>query len=337
MTQKTLCIKIKTKITKEKYYMKVIESSFENGSLTARLMIDKRDIDEFSTQQKAVEYFIMYHAKSLRIDSLLFTRVNMMDEHEDGSIELRFEAAASPEVKLGQYRGVPVDIGHCEDYEEAAVTAAANNMTVELPLLIVERKLETIRLEKETELLQSVSLNALADVYAILKELEGGQDDEARWSDAMEISESYLNMGMQDVGYFAECIGDVCFEADNDEILRAIERRAELRGKLPPEAVGEQVFQAYLKSVDTSYEDWKKENIREAERQCRVDFLLSAVADAENITASDTELDKAAYDLAVQYQMSDKDVLAIVGEEALRHQIKMAKARKIIAESAKNI
>ena len=35
--------------------------------------------------------------------------------------------------------------------------------------------------------------------------------------------------------------------------------------------------------------------------------------------------------------MSDKDVLAIVGEEALRHQIKMTKARRMIAESAKSI
>ena len=79
------------------------------------------------------------------------------------------------------------------------------------------------------------------------------------------------------------------------------------------------------------------ENRSEAERQCRVDFLLSAVVDAENITASDAELDKAVYELAVQYQMSDKDVLAIVGEEALRHQIKMTKARRLIAESAKSI
>ena len=93
--------------------MKVIESSFENGSLIARLIIEKQDIAGFSTPQKAVEYYIMYHAKSLKIDSLLFTRVTMMDEHEDGSVELRFEAAASPKISLGQYKGVPVDIDLC--------------------------------------------------------------------------------------------------------------------------------------------------------------------------------------------------------------------------------
>lgn len=317
--------------------MKVIESDFENGTITARLVLSKSDIAEFSTPQKAVEYYIMFHAKSLGIKSLLFTRVTEMDDHEDGSIEMCFEAASSPEVVLGKYKGVSVEIGHCEDFEEAAVTVAARNAKVELPLLIVNRKLETIKLEKEAELLQSVSINALADVYAILAELNDKQDEETRWADAMEISESYLNMGIQDADYFAECIGDVCIEVENEEIIKAIERRAEQRNALQPEEIGKQVFEAFLQSQGSSNEQWLNENRSEAERQCRVDFLLTAVVDAENITASDAELDKAVYDLAVQYQMSDKDVLAIVGEEALRHQIKMTKARRLIAESAKSI
>ena len=236
--------------------MKVVESSFENGTIAARLVLSKNDIDEFSTPQKAVEYYIMFHAKSLGIKSLLFTRVTAMDEREDGSIEMCFEAASSPEVVLGQYKGVPVEIGHCEDFEEAAVTAAARNAKVELPLLIVIRKLETIKLEKEAELLQSVSINALADVYAILAELDNERDEKTRWADAMEISESYLNMGIQDANYFAECIGDVCIEADNEEIIKAIERRAEQRSALPPEVIGKQVFEAFLQSQGSSKEQW---------------------------------------------------------------------------------
>ena len=101
--------------------------------------------------------------------------------------------------------------------------------------------------------------------------------------------------------------------------------------------IGEQVFEAFLRSQGSSYGQWLEENRSEAERQGMVEFLLTAVVDAESIAASDAELDKAVYELAVQYQMSDKDVLAIVGEEALRHQIKMTKARRMIAESAKSI
>ena len=153
----------------------------------------------------------------------------------------------------------------------------------------------------------------------------------------MEISESYLNMGVQDMDYFAECIGDVCFAAESEEISAAVAKRGEERSKLPPETVASQVFEAYLRTQEMSLDDWREANLSEADRQCRIDFLLGAVADAENLTASDTELDKAAYDLAVQYQMSDKDVLAIVGEEALRHQIRMAKARELITECANNI
>ena len=317
--------------------MKEISSKFENGSLYARLIVEPSDIAQFSSTQKAVEYCIMAHAKTLGIDALLFTRVTEMNDLEDGSVELCFEAAASPKVELGQYKGVVVDIGHCEDYEEAALTAAARNLRVELPLLIVERKIDTILLEKETELLQSVSLNSLADVYEILKALVPEQEDESRWADATEISESYLNMGVQDMDYFAQCISDVCFDAEEEEISKAVQHRAEERSSLPPETVASQVFAAFLHTQDKTMETWREETREEAERQCRVDFLLSAVVDAEQLSASDSELDKAAYDLAVQYQMSDRDVLAIVGEDALRHQIKMTKARQLIIEAANNI
>lgn len=317
--------------------MKLINSKNENGGIYAEIIIEAADMAQFSTAQKAIEYYIMAHAKSEGISSLLFTRVTKMDEKADGDLEVHFEAAISPKVVLGRYKGVPVDIGHCEDFEEAAVTAAANNMEIALPLLIVERKLDTLTLEKEAELLQSVSLNTLSDVYAILKELSAEQDDDSRWTDAMEIAESYLNMGMQDIDYFAQCISDVCFDADEEEISKAVVRRAESRGSLAPELLATQVFQAYLHTQNMTNEQWREQLREEAERQCKVDFLLSAVVEAESITASDAELDKAAYDLAAQYQMSDKDVLMITGEEAIRHQIKMAKARKLIVENANNI
>lgn len=317
--------------------MKVINSIIENGSIFAELLIDRNDIERFSSEQRAVEYYIMAHAKENNAPSLLLTRVTEMDEHEDGSLSFRFEAAIAPKVVLGQYKGVSVDVGHCEDFSEVAVTAAAENVQVDIPKLIIDRKLDTLMLEKQTELLQSVSLNVLADTYEILKALDGEQDEESRRADAAEISETYLNMGVQDLDYFAECISDVCFSADSGEISEAVAKRGEDRSKLPPEAVASQVFEAYLYTQGMSLDDWREANLSEADRQCRVDFLLGAVADEENLTASDAELDKAAYDLAVQYQMSDKDVLAIVGEEALRHQIRMAKARELISENANNI
>ena len=317
--------------------MKVIKSAIENGGINAVLKIEAGDIQQFTSSQKAIEYGIMSFVKGQGIESLLFTRVTKMDELDDGGIEVCFDAAIAPKVVLGQYKGVAVDIGHCEDFEEAAVTAAANNMQLELPAIIVERRIDTITLEREAELLQSVSLNSLADVHEILRELVPDQDEEERWADAKDISESYINMGVQDLDYFAQCISDVCFDTDEEEISKAIMRRAESRSTLPPEMVASQVFDAFLRSQDMTQEQWRDECRDEAVRQCRVDFLLSAVADAENITASDTELDKAAYDLAVQYQMSDKDVLMITGEEAIRHQIKMAKARALIVESAKTI
>ena len=262
-----------------------------------------------------------------------------MDECGDGGIDVRFEGAIAPDVILGQYKGVEVDVGHCEDFEEAALQAAARNIRAAVPELMIQRKIDSALLEKETELLESLSLNTLADIRAIIGDLNGtlslGLDDVQLWEKAVAAAESYIGMGMQDIGAFTQAF-DGILDVDEESIVRAAERRAYARGELAAEQVASEVFAAYLCTEGKSLEQWREEQHDSAEAQCRADLLLGAVADAENITATPEELERAAYDLAAQYQMPVEAVISAVGEDAIRHHIRMTKANQIIVDNARN-
>ena len=54
------------------------------------------------------------------------------------------------------------------------------------------------------------------------------------------------------------------------------------------------------------------------------------------LRTGETDCERAARDLAAQYQMSVDDVIAAVGADAIRHHIRMTKANQIIVENARN-
>ena len=208
-----------------------------------------------------------------------------------------------------------------------------------MPELVIQRKIDTALLEKESELLESLSLNTLADIRAIIADLNDaldlGLDDEEMWAKALKAAENYIGMSMQDIGAFAQSFDGV-LDVDAQDIVRAAERRAYARGGLPAERIAEDVFDAWLRTEGKTREAWRAEQREYAELLSRVDFLLAAVADEEGITAEDDELERAARDLAAQYQMSVDDVIAAVGADAIRHHIRMTKANQIIVENARN-
>lgn len=319
--------------------MKVLESSIDRGSVYAQVNISAADIAAAGSAQGAVKAAIDAFTAENGLPALIYVRVTAMDECGDGGIDVRFEGAIAPDVILGQYKGVEVDVGHCEDFEEAALQAAARNIRAAVPELMIQRKIDSALLEKETELLESLSLNTLADIHAIIGDLNGtlslGLDDAQLWEKAMAAAESYIGMGMQDIGAFTQAFDGV-LDVDAESIVRAAERRAYARGGLAAEQVASEVFAAYLCTEGKSLEQWREEQRDSAEAQCRADLLLGAVADAENITATPEELERAAYDLAAQYQMPVEAVISAVGEDAIRHHIRMTKANQIIVDNARN-
>ena len=71
-----------------------------------------------------------------------------------------------------------------------------------------------------------------------------------------------------------------------------------------------------------------------AETSVRSSVLLTAVAEAENLTVSDEEVDAEIKRLAEQYGMEEDKVRAAVGMDDLKADMAAKKAAKLIAESA---
>ena len=252
---------------------------------------------------------------------------------------MSYDAAIAPEVTLGQYKDLVVKIGHNEDFEEAVLFAAARNLDVEVPEIVIDRKIDNLLLELQANIYDSISLNTLADVYAIIKSLNDDlgieQSDDEAWQDAMEISENYLSTGVQDIEAFADAIGEIC-EADSGSITEAVLYRARQRGRLTVQALGEQLFNALLRTEEKTMEQWRQESREMAEMRCRVDFLINAVAEVEDPEISDDEFDTAAAEFAAQYQMTVEDLIAAMTKESILKQLKAIKARQIIIESARD-
>ena len=319
--------------------MKVLSSEIIKGGIYARLYIQKEELISAADERKAVEKALLDHASSVGADSLLFVRVTEMEAQDDGGMIMSYDAAIAPEVTLGQYKDLVVKIGHNEDFEEAVLFAAARNLDVEVPEIVIDRKIDNLLLELQANIYDSISLNTLADVYAIIKSLNDDlgieQSDDEAWQDAMEISENYLSTGVQDIEAFADAIGEIC-EADSGSITEAVLYRARQRGRLTVQALGEQLFNALLRTEEKTMEQWRQESREMAEMRCRVDFLINAVAEVEDPEISDDEFDTAAAEFAAQYQMTVEDLIAAMTKESILKQLKAIKARQIIIESARD-
>ncbi len=320
--------------------MTITNCTVDRGSVYADILLAPADAAAAGSRQEAVRTALAALAQEKGLAPLIYIRVTAMDAQPDGSLAISLEGAIPPEVVLGQYLGVEVDIGHCEDFEDAALHAAAKNLRVAVPEIIIRRKIDSALLEKETELLDSLSLNTLADVRAIIAELNDtlslDLDDEEIWRKAMKVAENYIGMGMQDIGAFVQAFDGV-LDVDAQDIVRAAERRAYARGEMHAAQIADEVFDAWLRTEGKTREAWRAEQREYAELLGRVDFLLAAVADEEGVTADDEELKRAVRDLAAQYQMNEDEVLASAGADAIRYHIRMTKANRIIVENAKNI
>lgn len=319
--------------------MKILSSEIIKGGIYARLCIEAEEIIAAGDERKATEKAIMDHAASLGASSLLFIRVTEMEVQDDGSMVVSFDAAIEPKVTLGQYKDLKISVGHNEDFEDAALAAAANNMSVELPEIVVERKIDNMVLETQARIYDSISLNTLADVRAIIEalneELGIEQSEEEVWQDAMEISENYLNTGMQDLDAFAEAIGELC-EADSGSITDAVFRRARQRSRMDTQVLAGQLFEALLRTEGKTVERWREESRELAELRCRVDFLINAVAAEEDPYVSEEEFNAAAAEFASQYQLSVEEFLEAMTADSVLRQLKAVKARQLIVDSARD-
>lgn len=319
--------------------MEISKFKLDKGSVYADIILSAADICTAGTPQAAVKAALDEMTTAKDIPALIYTRVTAMEERPDDALFVSLEGAIPPEVILGPYLGVTVDIAHNEDFQEAAILAAAKNIRVILPELMIQRKIDAALVETQSGLLESLSLNTLADIHAIIINLNTtlslGLSDETVWIRAMKAAENYIGTGAQDIGAFVQSFDGV-LDADDESIVRAAEKRAYARGALTAEVVADEIFEAWLRTEGKTREQWREEHREYAELMCRIDLLLSAVADEEGLDATQEELEQAVNTLVGQYRMSAEEIIAAVGLESIRHQIRISKANQIIVDNARN-
>lgn len=318
--------------------MQIISSKLDNGMISARLLIEYDDIVMAAGQQAAVQQAIVELSESLGVSDVHYASVNEMTETDNGDIEIVLEAAVSPQVTLGQYKGLKIKIGHNEDFEKAVLRAAADNISVEIPELIIDRQLDAIENEAKSEVLQSTALHTLADIYSIISrlniELKDDKSIDEVWEQAMKAAENYIDQNAQEVELMVSSIKEVC-NAKEERIFRGIVTRAQERSKLTADEIAAQVFEAYLRTEKKSLDAWRSERRELAEMRCREELMLKAVIKAEGICPNAMEIQQYAYELACSYGMNVDEFLSYVGEDGIRAQLSQQKAVKLIVESAK--
>lgn len=332
--------------------MKIYDFTNEKGNITALILIERTEIEsceaehgEFAVEQ-AITNAILSIADRFEL-TFMFTKVLSCDVQEDGAAMVRFETAAAPEVALGQYRGLCVP--SCEDpdaFADKAVALAAEQISAEVPAMIVERELDALLNEKKSSVLQNVHLNLLTDIHKILEEtvrdVSCDWDKDLLWKQAVETTELYFGAGKPELSldHMVSAVVNVLslYGKVDDPILvrvtNTVEHRMTEREKLTGEALAEQVFETYLRLSDFSREQWFENNRPEALARTRQNLTLDAIAQVESITVSDGEVQEQIRSFAEEFSLDEAQVREIVSEDALRYDLRRSKARKLVADSA---
>ena len=97
-------------------------------------------------------------------------------------------------------------------------------------------------------------------------------------------------------------------------------------------------MEQYYQWTNTTEEDVKKDFQERAEASVKQQLVLSEIADREEITVSEEELDEEMERLAKYYQMEKdqlKQIFMVQGQtESLRNSIKFEKVMKLLLEKA---
>ena len=317
--------------------MKVIESQLSDSSVSAKLLAEEEDCAPFMNPQGAVESCIERYVSQNALPPLICTRVTQMDVSPEGSVVFSFEAGFMPEVKLGQYKNLKLNAGFDSDIEKLALNAAAANVEMTVPELAVERRLDTMMTEKQAEVLESSSVNALTDMEAILERLNLESGSPLSSGDvqtlAAKAAQSYVESGSMDILAFTEALQSV-FPADEETLGGMINDRIYERQSCNPEELAAKTFDAYLRVSGKTVESWRRENRDEAVRLCVIDFMLDEIIRVEDIGVAEDEFSSSLTAISMQYQIPRDEILNIIPREAVEYQVKLGKARSLITETA---
>lgn len=267
---------------------------------------------------------------------------------DEGGVGFTISASTYPVVSPGQYKGVEVTGPFKDDdeFEEAVLSEAASHIKAELPEALMEKQMQGIVAQEKAIVSQDPIYNVLSDVIFMLgKAYEGAGitvPEKKLRDESMDIM--LQSVAKDEAGHtkerFCQLITEAVAEKGDvpqafaDELEGIIELRRTKKGAMSPEQQVEDIFDAYMGSLNISREDWEASRRELAARQLKQDLLLDAVAKAEQFTATADEVEAAYAEIAKQYEADVKDIKESLPVESVKWQLCREKARHAILESA---
>ncbi|MBQ6622233.1 MAG: hypothetical protein IJH75_05315 [Mogibacterium sp.] len=266
-----------------------------------------------------------------------------------GGVLFHVKADLYPEIELGQYKGILVPylrMGEQDRFEQAVLQKACENMKGEIPPHMVEQKMNAIIAREKLNVSNEAIYHLLADAEVILKqayEAAGAVRPKVQYRrEAMDlmlqtVSEAHQNdwqeFFREQIKVMAERYHDLPEDYDH-QLEEIIKKRQKDKNRMEKEALIEEIFKAYLGSLELTEEQWRNQRSMQAAREVCVDLLLDAVSAKEGITVSSSELHDAVEEIAAQVNMTPEEVENKMDLEPLRWKLARDKAMMLILNSA---
>ena len=121
-------------------------------------------------------------------------------------------------------------------------------------------------------------------------------------------------------------IPEVMFENKIDEMVRDFEMRLSQQGLN---------MEMYLMYTNMDMAAFRKTFEVQAQNQVKVRLALEKIAELENVEVTDAQVDEEINKIAEQYNLTADKVKAIVSPNAIKADLRVAEASKIVKDSAK--
>jgi FKBP-type peptidyl-prolyl cis-trans isomerase (trigger factor) len=266
---------------------------------------------------------------------------------EDGGAAFTIRVTIYPTVRLGQYKGLTVQAqSNDESYINAVLNEAVRRMETDLPEGMIKQKLDAMITQEKMRVSQDAIYNVLADFVETLGKAYramGVTRPKAQVRhEAMDImlqtmsadqgepsKEHYFYLLTESVRRYRDLPTDF-----SETLERIIQEREKEKNKMEPEERINEVFAAYLGSLNITEEEWRARHRAMAAGLVTLDLLLDAVAEAEKIEVTAEETEEAYLRIAEQYGMDVTRIKTAVNAGSVEWQLRRDKARQIIVESA---
>ncbi|HEP6034421.1 TPA: trigger factor [Streptococcus pyogenes] len=151
------------------------------------------------------------------------------------------------------------------------------------------------------------------------KELEAAQ--ETAYDDAVEGAAIELAVANAE-------IVDLPEEMIHEEVNRSVN---EFMGNMQRQGISPEM---YFQLTGTTQEDLHNQYSAEADKRVKTNLVIEAIAKAEGLEATDSEIEQEINDLATEYNMPADQVRSLLSADMLKHDIAMKKAVEVITSTA---